>query len=126
MGRARAGRPRPAGVGRRRARDRADIARRPTRRPLVIDVRQAFEYEAGHVPGAWHINGGSLPDRLDDLPRDRAIASVCAAGFRASIAASILRAAGFDRASWVGEGFPAWQAAGLPIETGSAGGRGPA
>ena len=31
----------------------------------LIDVRQAVEYEAGHVPGAWHINGGSLPDRLD-------------------------------------------------------------
>jgi hydroxyacylglutathione hydrolase len=103
------------------------LASRPAdEAPLVIDVRQAFEYDAGHVPGAWHINGGSLPDRLADLPRDRDIACVCAAGFRASIATSILRAAGFDRAAWVGEGFPAWQAAGLPIETGSAGGRGPA
>jgi hydroxyacylglutathione hydrolase len=98
----------------------------PREAPLVIDVRQASEYDAGHVPGAWHINGGSLPDRLADLPRDRDIACICAAGFRASIATSLLRAAGFERATWVGDGFPAWQAAGLPVETGSPGVRGPA
>ena len=33
--------------------------------PLVIDVRQAAEYEAGHVPGSIHIGAGDLPDRLD-------------------------------------------------------------
>jgi hydroxyacylglutathione hydrolase len=87
-------------------------------RPLLIDVRQASEYEAGHVPGAWHIDGGSLPDRLAEMPRDRPIATICEAGFRASIAASLLRAAGFDRTAWVEEGFPGWQAAGYPVETG--------
>ena len=97
-----------------------------TDRPVLIDVRQASEYEAGHVPGAWHINAGSLPDRLAALPRDRPIATMCAAGFRASIAASLLRAAGFDRVSWVDAGVPAWEAAGHAIETGDAPGRGPA
>jgi hydroxyacylglutathione hydrolase len=87
-------------------------------RPLVIDVRQQSEYESGHVPGAWHINGGSLPDRLADLPRDRPIAVICEAGFRASIGTSLLRASGFERAAWVGAGFPAWRAAGLSVETG--------
>lgn len=86
--------------------------------PILIDVRQAGEYEAGHVPGAWHINGGSLPERLADLPRDRDIALMCAAGFRASIATSLLRSAGFERVAWVAEGFPRWQAAGYPVETG--------
>lgn len=98
----------------------------PGEAPIVIDVRQADEYAAGHVPGAWHINGGSLPSRLADLPRDRVIATTCAAGFRASIAASLLRAAGFERVVWVSDGFPAWEAAGLPIERGAAPGRGPA
>ncbi len=87
--------------------------------PLLIDVRQASEFAAGHVPGAWHIDGGSLPDRLDELPRDRPIATMCAAGFRASIAASLLRAAGFAAATWVDQGFPAWEAAGYDVETGS-------
>ena len=86
--------------------------------PIVIDVRQMNEYAAGHVPGAWHINGGSLPDRLADLPRDRPIAVICEAGFRASIGTSLLRASGFERAAWVGAGFPAWRDAGLPVETG--------
>ena len=65
--------------------------------PLVIDVRQASEYEAGHVPGALLIGAGELPDRLDSLPRDRPIATICASGYRASVAASLLRAAGFAR-----------------------------
>jgi hydroxyacylglutathione hydrolase len=86
--------------------------------PLVIDVRQMNEFAVGHVPGAWHINGGSLPDRLADLPRDRPIAVICEAGFRASIGTSLLRASGFEHAAWVGAGFPAWRAAGLPVETG--------
>jgi hydroxyacylglutathione hydrolase len=85
---------------------------------MVIDVRQMNEYAAGHVPGAWHINGGTLPDRLADLPRDRPIAVICEAGFRASIGTSLLRASGFDDASWVGAGFPAWRDAGFPVETG--------
>jgi hydroxyacylglutathione hydrolase len=68
----------------------------PGEAPLLIDVRQASEYDAGHVPGAWHINGGSLPDRLAELPRDRPIVTICAAGFRASIAASVLRSDGFE------------------------------
>ena len=98
----------------------------PAERPLLIDVRQASEYETGHVPGAWHIHAGSLADRLAELPRDRPIATMCAAGFRASIAASLLRAAGFERVDWVESGFPAWAAAGYPVELGSDGGRGPA
>jgi hydroxyacylglutathione hydrolase len=95
-------------------------------RPVLIDVRQANEYDDGHVPGAWHIAGGSLPDRLADLPRDRPIACMCAAGFRASIATSLLRSAGFEDVSWVSDGFPVWRAAGYPVETGGSGGRGPA
>ena len=77
------------------------------------------------MPGAWHINGGSLPDRLAELPRDRPIATICAAGFRASIAASLLRAAGFEDVAWVEQGFPAWRAAGYPVEYGASNGRGP-
>ncbi len=94
-------------------------------RPLLIDVRQASEYDEGHVPGAVHIAGGSLPDRLAELPRDRPIACMCAAGFRASIATSLLRSAGFERVSWVSDGVPIWRASGYPLEIGRAGSRGP-
>jgi hydroxyacylglutathione hydrolase len=87
--------------------------------PLVIDVRQASEYEAGHVPGAMPIGAGDLADRLDELPRDRPIATICASGYRASVGASLLRAAGFERVAWVAGGVPTWQARGFPTEYGS-------
>ena len=86
--------------------------------PLVIDVRQASEFEAGHVPGALAIGAGELPDRLDQLPRDRPIATICASGYRSSVAASLLRAAGFERVSWVTGGVPIWGARGFPLAYG--------
>jgi hydroxyacylglutathione hydrolase len=85
---------------------------------VVIDVRQANEYAAGHVPGSVHLAAGSLPDRLDGLPRDRPIVTICASGMRSSIAASLLRSAGFADVSWVASGVPAWEAAGYPIVRG--------
>jgi hydroxyacylglutathione hydrolase len=86
--------------------------RAPDERPLVIDVRQAGEYESGHIPGSVHITAGSLPDRLDELPRDHPIVTICAAGLRAGVAASVLRSAGFEDVSWVASGVPAWRALG--------------
>jgi len=85
---------------------------------LVIDVRQADEYAAGHIPGSLHLTAGSLPDRLDELPRDRPIVTICASGMRASVAASLLRSAGFEDVSWVASGVPAWRAAGHPVVRG--------
>ena len=88
--------------------------------PFVVDVRQATEYEAGHVPGSRHIGAGDLPSMLDRLPRDRPIATICAGGYRASVAASLLRTAGFERVSWVSGGVSVWEARGLPLEHGGA------
>jgi hydroxyacylglutathione hydrolase len=86
--------------------------------PLVIDVRQATEYAAGHVAGSLPIGGGMLPDVLDQLPRDRPIATICASGYRASVAASLLRAAGFERVGWVRGGVSSWAERGYPVEVG--------
>ena len=90
---------------------------------MVIDVRQASEFAAGHVPGSHHIGAGELPSMLDRLPRDRPIATICASGYRASVAASILRAAGFERVSAVHGGVSDWEAHGYPLEYGGAPGR---
>jgi hydroxyacylglutathione hydrolase len=90
----------------------------PDRAPLVIDVRQAAEYADGHVPGAWHIAAGTLQDRLADLPPDRPIVTMCASGYRSSVAASLLRRAGFEDVAWVASGVPAWRAQGHEIELG--------
>jgi hydroxyacylglutathione hydrolase len=90
----------------------------PADAPLVIDVRQANEYEAYHLPGSINIAAGSLPERLDELPSDHPIVTICAAGLRAGLAASILRSSGFEDVSWVASGVPAWRAAGHPIVRG--------
>ncbi len=89
--------------------------------PVVIDVRQLSEFQSGHVAGSLAIGAGELPDRLDQLPRDRPIATICASGYRSSVAASLLRAAGFERVSWVSGGVPTWEARGYPIAYGSDG-----
>jgi len=86
--------------------------------PFVLDVRQAREYEHGHVPGARHIAAGNLPDELARLPRDRPIAVMCASGYRSSVAASLLDAAGFEHVSWVADGVSAWRAAGYAVDAG--------
>lgn len=88
--------------------------------PLVVDVRQAGEYAHGHIPGSLHVAAGDLQDRLAELPRDRAIAVVCASGYRSAVGASLLARAGYRDVAWVSEGLPAWRAAGLPVEHGEA------
>jgi len=97
----------------------AQVERGGSAAPVVIDVRQLSEYESAHVPGSLHVAAGSLPDRLGELPRDRPIATVCGSGYRASVAASLLRAAGFRDVSWVADGVPAWRRRGHEIEQGT-------
>jgi hydroxyacylglutathione hydrolase len=87
--------------------------------PFVIDVRQLGEYERGHVPGALHIMAADLPSTLERLPADRPIATICASGFRSSIAASLLRSAGFGRVAAVAGGVPDWEAHGYPLDYGA-------
>ena len=62
--------------------------------PLVLDVRGAGEYADGHIAGSLHIPYGELARRLDELPRDRALATICKGGKRSGLAASVLAARG--------------------------------
>ncbi|HEU0051983.1 MAG TPA: rhodanese-like domain-containing protein [Longimicrobium sp.] len=82
----------------------------------VVDVRGAAEWEAGHLPGVPNIPLGYLPDRLAELPRDRPVVVQCQGGARSAIAASVLKAHGFDAVSNMSGGYSAWAAAGLPVE----------
>ena len=83
---------------------------------FVLDVRQPAEWAAGRVPGARHIPGGELAQRTDELPADRPIAIYCGSGFRSSVAASVLKAAGRELVFNVLGGFTAWQAGDFPVE----------
>ena len=74
-----------------------------------LDVRKDKEWENGHVPGAKHVFLGELRDQVDDLDRSRPYAMYCASGFRASMAASILAANGFEDVRNVPGSWKAWR-----------------
>lgn len=84
--------------------------------PTVLDVRNRSEWAGGHVPGARHIPLPELPQRLDEIPRDRPLVVGCQAGGRSFIATTLLRRAGFGPVANLAGGYAAWSAAGLPVE----------
>jgi rhodanese-related sulfurtransferase len=86
---------------------------------LVLDVREASEWAAGHIAGAMLIPLGELSSRLDELPRDRTIVVVCHSGNRSAQGRDILRTAGFGSVTSMAGGMTDWLAAGLPVVTGS-------
>jgi hydroxyacylglutathione hydrolase len=81
---------------------------------VVLDVRGDAEWMGGHIQGARHIMGGDLPKRANELPQDAEIYVVCAAGYRSSIATSVLRRAGFRHVTNVDGGMSAWNRQKLP------------
>lgn len=81
--------------------------------PFVLDVRDAHELAEGVVPGAAHIPVSTLtadPDSGADIPTDRDVVLVCRAGPRAQLAATALRARGFERLFVLEGGMLAWPA----------------
>ena len=84
--------------------------------PVVIDVRERSEWDAGHIAGAVHVPLGQLTDRIGELERDRPVVLHCQSGGRSSVAASVLRAQGFTNVINLSDGFTGWQRRGLPVE----------
>ena len=62
----------------------------------VVDVREPFEWEEYHMPGATLIPLGELSARLDEIPPDREIVVVCRSGNRSATGRDILRQAGIE------------------------------
>ena len=87
--------------------------------PLLLDVRQRNEWEAFHIPGTLNIELGALQEHLEGLPLDLPLATMCAAGARASTAASILQREGRDKVLMVEDGAPPWEKRGYPVEHGA-------
>jgi len=82
----------------------------------VVDVREASEWEQGHVAGAHHISKSYLEQQIEAAvpQRDTPVVLYCAGGIRSLFAAQTLREMGYaDVRSMVG-GFQAWKTQGLP------------
>jgi rhodanese-related sulfurtransferase len=84
------------------------------RRAVLLDVREAHEWRAGHAERARHIPLGSLPGRLTELPPGRPVVTVCRSGMRSARAATLLARQGHEVYNLAG-GMGAWARAGLPV-----------
>jgi hydroxyacylglutathione hydrolase len=84
---------------------------------LLIDVRNRYEWEAGHPAGAISMPLADLADRIDDIPADADVVLVCQVGSRSAVAASLLGAHGRTRARNLGGGMSEWVASGGAVET---------
>jgi rhodanese-related sulfurtransferase/DNA-binding transcriptional ArsR family regulator len=87
---------------------------------VVVDLRPAEEYEAGHIAGAISIPLADLEAHLADLPADVEVVAYCRGPYCALApqGVALLRRAG-RRARRLEDGFPEWRLAGLPVVTGS-------
>lgn len=85
---------------------------------VVLDVRSASEFAAGHVPGARNVPHDELPSKLAQLAalRDKQVILYCRTGRRTQIAAETLREAGFTRLLHLQGDFQAWDSAQRPVE----------
>jgi hydroxyacylglutathione hydrolase len=98
----------------------ADRQRQPAggARPVMLDVRAPRERQQKKIAGDLGIPLNHLADRTAEIPSGRPVIVYCAGGYRSSIAASILQRQGLVDVSEIAGGVTAWEAAGLPIETG--------
>jgi hydroxyacylglutathione hydrolase len=84
--------------------------------PLAIDVRAPREREQKHIDRSLSMPLNHLVRDLEALPKDRALLVYCAGGYRSSIAASVLKASGFDSVCEIAGGLAAWESANLPVQ----------
>jgi hydroxyacylglutathione hydrolase len=84
--------------------------------PVVVDVREVWEYAQGHVPGARLIPLGQLQSHLHELDPEQAVAVICASGSRSQSAAALFGKQGFKTVYNVIGGTSRWMHSGLPLE----------
>jgi glyoxylase-like metal-dependent hydrolase (beta-lactamase superfamily II)/rhodanese-related sulfurtransferase len=79
-------------------------------RVQLVDVRNPGETADGVIPGAREIPLPALTNSIETLDQTAPVVAYCASGYRSLVAASVLRASGFDDVSDLVGGFDAWQA----------------
>jgi hydroxyacylglutathione hydrolase/adenylyltransferase/sulfurtransferase len=80
----------------------------------AIDVREAYEREAGHIAGTLHIELVRLSEQAGSLDRERPVVFYCRVGARSQMAAQAFRVAGFEAYSMAG-GLARWAREGRPL-----------
>jgi len=82
----------------------------------VIDVREQWEYDEGHIPGVTLIPMSQVPDRLDEIPLDKEVIVTCRSGNRSGQITDYLRQIGYDNVHNMSGGIVAWEAAGYDVD----------
>ncbi len=80
----------------------------------LVDVREPYEWEAGRIEGARHVELERLASHAETIDRDRPVVFSCRLGARSAMAAQAFRTAGWDAWSLRG-GLTLWHEQGLPI-----------
>ena len=81
----------------------------------LVDVREPYEWEAGHIAEAVHIELERLAGRSEEIGKEKPVIFQCRLGARSGLATQAFRAAGYDAYNMTG-GILAWAEAGLPLE----------
>lgn len=89
----------------------------------IVDVREADEFAAGHLPDAKHFPLSKLSERIGELDRfkDKPLIVCCATGMRSGKACKEFTKQGFNNLNSLAGGVDAWVGAGYPIKKGKAG-----
>ncbi len=97
--------------------DPGQVAEWRTREPQLqlIDVREPYEREAGHIAGSRHIALGELSNQAPSVERERPVVFYCRVGARSEMAAQAFRTAGYEAYSMRG-GLVRWVQEGRPLE----------
>src|SRR6202171_4800973 len=92
---------------------------RQSPKPIILDVREKPETDAGMLPGAKHVPRGFLELRIEETVPDHGadVVLYCAGGTRSLLAAKTLKEMGYTRVRSLAGGYSAWKDAGLPLET---------
>ncbi len=81
----------------------------------LIDVREGYEHEAGHIPGSQNVEVTDLTAAAESLDRDKPVVFYCRSGDRSTMPAEAFRASGWEAYTLDG-GLAAWVEAGQPLE----------
>ena len=82
----------------------------------LIDVREDYEWDAGRIAGARHLDAERLiTAQADTIHRETPVVFYCRVGGRSAMAANAFRRAGYDAYTMTG-GMVEWEARGLPLE----------
>lgn len=89
---------------------------------LVLDVRDAGDYEAGHIIDARSIPAKEVAQRADSLKKfkEKPVVICCESGFASASAAKALRALGFSKVATLRGGLRSWRQENLPLVKGGA------